>query len=287
MKRISAKGIIFRFKKSGLMVLSFSALLITPNLTAQHSLEKLWITDTVLTKPESVLFDAISKSLFVSNIGDMQKEGSGSISKIGLDGKIIKPYWVKGLTAPKGMGIYKNKLYVAETNTVAVIDVSTAAIVQRIPVEGAELLNDITIDAKGIVYVSDSRKNKVHKIENGKASVYLENMNGVNGLLAKGDNLYILTGTTLQKADENKKLSTLADGIEGGADGIEMIRDNEYIVTGWGGLIYYVKEDGSKQTLSDTRDKKINAADLGYDPDSKTIYIPEMSQNCVAAYRLK
>ena len=287
MKRASAKAIFFCLKKSRLMVLLFTASLITSNLTAQHSLEKLWETDTVLTKPESVLFDANSKSLFVSNIGDMQIEGSGSISKIGLDGKIIKRDWVKGLTAPKGLGLYKNKLYAAETNTVAVIDVNTSAIIQRIQVDGAEMLNDITIDEKGIVYVSDSRKNTVHKIENGKASVYLVNMNSVNGLLAKGNNLYILTGTTVQKADENKKLSTLADGIEGGADGIEMIKDHEFIVTGWGGVIYYVKEDGSKQTLSDTRDKKINAADLGYDPNSKTIYIPEMSQNCVVAYKLK
>ena len=288
MKRTSAKANLFRLKSSGLGIILFSsALFIAPELTAQHSLEKLWATDTVLAKPESVLFDAGLKTLFVSNIGDSQKEGSGSISKIGLDGKIINRDWVTGLTAPKGLGLYKNKLYAAEPKSVAVIDVKSAVILQRIPVVEAEMLNDITIDDKGIVYVSDTRKNKVHKIENGKASVYLENMNNANGLLAKSNNLYILTGTTLQKADENKKLSTLTDGIEGGADGIEMIGDHEFIVTGWAGVIYYVKEDGSKQTLSDTRDKKINSADLGYDPDSKTIYIPEMGQNCVVAYKLK
>jgi hypothetical protein len=217
----------------------------------------------------------------------MQKEGMGSISKIGLDGKITKRDWVKGLTAPKGLGLYKNHLYAAETKSVAVIDVNTAAIVQRIPVDGAEMLNDITIDEKGIVYVSDTKTNKVHRIENGKASFYLENMKSANGLLAKGKTLYILTGTSLQKADENKKLSTLIDGIEGGADGIEMISDHEFLVTGWAGVIYYVKDDGTKMVLSDTRDKKINSADLGYDPNSKTIYIPEMSQNCVVAYKLE
>jgi hypothetical protein len=288
MKRTYAKPIFFRLKKSRLnMILFFGALLITSNLTAQHSLEKLWATDTVLVKPESVLYDASSKSLFVSNIGDMQKEGMGSISKIGLDGKFIKRDWVKGLTAPKGLGLYKNQLYVAETTTIAVIDVATAAVVKRITVEGAGMLNDITIDAKGIVYVSDTPKNNVFKIENGKASLYLENMKSANGLLANGNNLYILTGTSLQKADENKKLTTLVDGIEGGADGIEMIKDHEFIVTGWAGVIYYVKDDGTKKVLSDTRDKKINSADLGYDPASKTIYIPEMSQNCVVAYKLK
>lgn len=275
-------------KKASLKIILFSTtILLTASLSAQHSLEKLWETDTTLSRPESVLFDASSKTLYVSNIGDMEKEGKGSISKIGLDGKIIKRDWVKGLTAPKGLGLYKNQLYAAETKAVAVIDINTASVVKRIPVEESEMLNDITIDSKGIVYVSDTRKNKVHRIENGKASVYLENMNSANGLLAKGNTLYILTGTSIQKADANKNLTTLSDGIEGGADGIEMFDDHQFIVTGWAGVIYLVKDDGTKQVLSDTRDKKINSADLGYDPVSKILYIPEMSSNCVAAYKLK
>jgi hypothetical protein len=288
MKSIPAKSFFIGNGKSNSNVLFFFiALLITPNLEGQHTLEKLWVTDTVLAKPESVLFDASSNTLFVSNIGDMDKEGKGYISKIGLDGKIINRNWVKGLTAPKGLGLYKNQLFAAETKAVAVIDVNSGSVVKRIPIEGAGMLNDITIDSKGIVYVSDTRQNKVHKIENGKVSLYLENMNSANGLLAKDNCLYILTGTSLQKADKNKILSKLADGIEGGADGIEMLNDHEFLVTGWAGVIYLVKDNGTKQILSDTRDKKINSADLGYDPNSKTIFIPEMSQNCVAAYKFK
>ncbi len=89
----------------------------------------------------------------------------GFISQIGLDGKTIKRDWVTGLTAPKGLGLYKNLLYAAEPTTVAVIDVNKAAIIQRIPVEGAQLLNDITVDSKGIVYVSDTKTNKVHELK--------------------------------------------------------------------------------------------------------------------------
>jgi hypothetical protein len=267
-------------------ILFVIAILIAPNLLAQHSLEKLWVTDTTLSRPESVLFDATSKTLYVSNIGDIEKKGNGSISKISPDGKIINRYWVTGLTAPKGLGLYKNLLYAAEQTTVAVIDINKASVVQHIPFEGAEMLNDISIDPKGIVYVSDTRKNRVYRIENGKASVYLENMNSANGLLATGTTLYILTGTSVQKADVNKNLTTLTDGIEGGADGIEMINNHEFIVTGWAGVIYLVKDNGTKQVLLDTRDKKINSADLGYDPVSKTVYIPEMTSNCVAAYKL-
>jgi sugar lactone lactonase YvrE len=276
-----------KIRDTGLKSILFViAILNAPNLLAQHSLEKLWVTDTTLRRPESVLFDASSKTLYVSNIGDIEKEGDGSISKISPDGKIINQNWVTGLTAPKGLGLFKNLLYAAEQTTVAVIDVSKASVVQHIPVEGAQMLNDISIDPKGIVYVSDTRKNCVYRIENGKASIYLENMNSANGLLATGTTLYILTGTSVQKADENKNLTTLTDGIEGGADGIEMINHHEFIVTGWAGVIYFVKDNGTKQVLLDTRDKKINSADLGYDPISRTVYIPEMTSNCVAAYKL-
>lgn len=256
-------------------------------LKAQHALEPVWQTDSVLHTPESVLYDGKSKILYVSNIGDFNKEKTGSISKVGLDGKVIKNDWVTGLTATKGLGLYNNMLYAAENASVAVIDVNSGAIVQRIPVEGAQLLNDITIDSKGVVYVSDTRTNKVHKIENGKATVYLENMKGANGVLAVGTDLYILTDGSLQKADANKNLTTLATGMEGGTDGIEMVSPHEFIVTSWGGVIYYVKDDGSKQVLLDTRTKSINSADLGYDAATKTLYIPTFARNSVAAYKLK
>jgi hypothetical protein len=256
-------------------------------LFAQHSLENTWKSDTIFKAPESVRYDANSKILYVSNIGAFDKEGTGSISKIAPDGKIIKKDWVTGLTATKGLGLYKNNLYAAEQTTVAVIDVSKEKIIQRITIAGSEMLNDVTVDSKGIVYVSDTKTGKIHKIENGKPSVYMENLKDVNGLLSVGSDLYILADGKLQKADANKKLKVITDGIEGGADGIEMVSDHEFIVTGWEGIIYYVKDDGSKQTLLDTRDKKINSADLGYDPVSKTLYIPVMMSNLVMAYTLK
>jgi DNA-binding beta-propeller fold protein YncE len=275
-------------KKISLRILALSAVIfLTPVLPAQPSLEKLWESDSIFSRPESVLFDPLTNSLYVSNIGKTDNEGTGSISRIGADGRIINLSWLKGLTAVKGLSLYKNLLYAAQPTLVVVIDTKTASVVKRIPVKGAGMLNDITIDPNGIVYVSDTKLNKIYRIENGSVSEYLDNMNSANGLLAKDNKLYILTGTTLQVADENKKLKTIASGIEGGADGIEMVSDHEFLVTGWAGIIYYVKDDGTKQVLSDTRNQKINSADLGYDPASKTLYIPEMMSNKVAAYRLK
>lgn len=269
------------------LTIAIGALMLSFQLSAQHSLEQLWQSDSTLKNPESVRYDAKSKILYVSNIGDFEKEGTGSITKMGVDGKMIQNHWVTGLVAPKGLGLHKNLLYAAENKAVVVIDVTKGTIVKRIPIEGAEFLNDITIDSKGIVFVSDSRTGKVHQIEKDKPTVYLENLKNINGLLAIDNSLYILTGATLQKADAAKKLTQVVDGIEGGADGIEKVKDGEFIVTGWEGTVYYVNADGSKQTLSDTRATKTNAADLGYDAANKIVYIPEMTKHKVTAYKLK
>src|SRR5678816_3212480 len=88
-------------------------LCISVRLFAQHSVTKLWETDTVLKVPESVLFDADNKILYVSNIDGTDgwaKDGKGSVAKVGMDGKIIAVEWVTGLNAPKGLGMYKGCL---------------------------------------------------------------------------------------------------------------------------------------------------------------------------------
>lgn len=252
---------------------------------AQHSLQVLWKTDTTLQNPESALYDAKGKLLFVSNIGDFNKENTGFISKIGLDGKVITRNWISGLNAPKGLGMYNGMLYAAELNDVAVIDIAKGEVVKRVPIAASQMLNDITVDDKGVVYVSDTKTNKVHKVEGNNASLYLDDMKSANGLLAVGKDLYILTGTTFQKADADKKLTTLTDGIEGGADGIVKPNATDFILTGWEGTIYYLKGDGTRQTLIDGRADKTNAADLAYNND--IIYVPAMLKNQLIAYKVK
>ncbi len=112
-------------------------------------------------------------------------------------------------------------------------------------------------------------------------------MKGANGVLAVGTDLYVLTSGSLQKADTNKKLTTLADGMDASTDGIEMVKENEFIVSCWNGILYYVKADGTKQVLFDTREQKINSADIGYDAKNKIVYVPTFYKNSIHAYQLK
>jgi hypothetical protein len=268
---------------------AFSLLISSAAFAQERQLVQKWETDTLLKVPESVLYDANGKILYVSNIDGQpwEKDGKGSIGKVGLDGKIIAAEWVSGLEAPKGMGLYKGKLYVADVDRVVVIDVKKGAIEKTIDVKGAEALNDISIDKKGIVYVTDSKAKKLLRIENGQPAIFLENLKGPNGVLAQGNDLYILDAGGLYKVGKDKSLTKLAEGMEGGTDGVEQVAANEFIVSCWGGMMYYVNADGSTHNLLDAREQKMNTADIGYDAKNRIVYVPTFWKNKIVAYELK
>ncbi len=274
-------------KKS--LVVLFAAFGAAALSASTHSLVKLWETEAALKVPESVLYDAGRGVLFVSNIdgepwGD---DGKGSIGKVGLDGKIIATDWVTGLSAPKGLGLRGNLLYAADVDRVVVIDVEKGAIVERIPVAGAHGLNDVTIDAKGVIYVSDSKDKKLYAIENGKASLLLEGLKAPNGVLAHNGELYVLDSGGLYRVGQNKELTLLSGGIEGNADGLENVTGGDYLVSCWAGVIHYVRADGTHEVLLDTSAQKINSADIGYDAKHRIVYVPTFFKNSVVAYELK
>ena len=275
-------------KTISLCILVIAAFFASSLKAQPPKLVKKWETDTLLKTPESVLYEEKGKFLYVSNIDGTPdgKDGKGSIGKVGLDGKIIKVDWVQGLNAPKGMGLYKNKLYVADLTEVVVIDVLKGAIIQRITVEGAVFLNDITIDKNGTVYVSDTRVFKVYKIEKNKVTTLLENLKGPNGLLAINQDLLILDRGNLYKLLPTGQLFLMADTMDPSTDGIEMVRPNEYLVSCWNGVIYYIGASGAKQILLDTRQEKINSADIGYDAKNRILYVPTFYKNSIVAYDL-
>jgi sugar lactone lactonase YvrE len=262
---------------------------IATTAAAQPTLVKKWESEASFKVPESVYFDKARKVLYVANIDGEPwgKDGAGSIGKLGLDGKVIAAEWVKGLNAPKGMAISKGTLWVNDLGEVVGIDIAKGTISTRIPIAGASRLNDMTADDKGVLYVSDSETKKVHTIDGTTVTTLLENLKGPNGLLAHNGSLYLLDAGGLYQIQADKTLKMLADGMEGGTDGVEPIKGGGFVVTTWGGVIYHVGADGAKHVLLDGRPTKTNSADLGFDPDTKTLYVPTFFKNTVAAYELR
>lgn len=257
---------------------------------AQNSLTKLWETDSLLKVPESVLYDAENKVLYVTNIDGTDPwadDGKGSVGKVGLDGKIIAVEWVTGFSAPKGMGLHNGKLYVADLNTIKVIDVRSGIVEKIITLAEAGGLNDISVGADGVIWVSDSKSKRIYRVENGTASLYLDNLKGPNGVLMRGTELYIVDAGGFYKVNNDKTMTKIADGMEGGTDGIENVSGNSFLISCWQGAVWYINDEGEKQLLLDTRAEKKNTADIGFDPVNKIVYVPTFWRNTVVAYLVK
>ena len=110
---------------------------------------------------------------------------------------------------------------------------------------------------------------------------------GPERLLAHDGQLYVLDNGGLYQVQADKTLKLMADGMEGGTDGVEPIKGGGYVVSTWGGVIYHVGADGAKHLLIDTRPAKQNSADIGFDPETATVYVPTFFKNTVIAYRLQ
>ncbi|PTT01323.1 ATP-binding protein [Pedobacter sp. HMWF019] len=257
-------------------------------LKAQHRLIKLWETDSVVNLPESVLPDTKAKILYTSIMGNNpnDKDGIGGVAKIGMNGKILDHDWIQGLNAPKGLARYGNTLYAADLTDVVVIDIAKGKVLRKIPIENTKFLNDITVDSKGIVYVSDSRTKRIYAIRNDIPELYLDSIAGVNGLKAIGDDLYIVGGKNILKADAHKNLTKIAE-LPYGGDGLEPVGNGDFLFTAWAGYVYYVYADGRHELLLDTHEEKKNTADLGYDPVKRILYIPTFWKKSIMAYQLK
>ncbi|SOD12282.1 ATP-binding protein [Pedobacter xixiisoli] len=248
----------------------------------------IWEAKNNLPVPESVLYKADTKELYVSLIdgaGNV-KDGKGGIAILNLDGSMKNAEWITGLNAPKGLAIYKNTLYVADITAVVSIDIRSAKIKNKLEIDSAVFLNDITVDEKGTLYVSDTRTNKIHQVKKNKHSLYLKNATSANGLKWIKNELFVLAGTELWKIDSKKEIKIIAKGFEKVGDGLEPIGNGEFIVTCWAGIIYHIKADGTMHKIQDVQGK-MNTADIGYNPQDKIIYVPTFNQNSVIAYQLK
>lgn len=281
-------------RTSFLLLLSILCTTLFTGLQAQSiTLRPEWETDTTLRTPECVLVDPTNKVLYVACInGSPTPENKNSyIAKLGLDGKVVQLKFTQNLNSTKGMGILSDRLYVTEMTQVAQIDLATGKILNRYPIQGSKFLNDIAIDnQKGVVYVTDSNDSKVWAITNGKVSLVLEGapLKGTNGLLFEDDQLLIGNGdgSLLSLNPATKQLSTVAKGM-GGIDGIVALGNKRYLVTEWGGKIWYISADGTPELKLDTSGQKINSADIGYDSSAQRLFVPTFFHNTVKAYSLK
>lgn len=256
-----------------------------------------WEVITGVQSPESAHYDAASGFVFVSNVGGggpTGKDGDGYLSKLTLDGKVVAAKWITGLNAPKGIRCSGGRLWVSDIDQLIGVDIQQGKIVERVPVPGAEFLNDVACDAAGAVYVSDMTKNKIRRYRDGKLSVFAEGdqLENPNGLLVVGNQLVVggwgagsklghLYSLDLQTG---KKTLITPDPV-GNLDGVETVARGSYVVSDWSaGKIFYIRQEG---TVSLLMQLPKGSADMGYVADKLLLLVPQMMENKVTAYQLR
>jgi outer membrane protein assembly factor BamB len=249
-------------------------------------LEQAWATEAVLETPESVFYNPDDNTLYVSNIvGDArQKDGKGYISKLSLEGEIVEKEWASGIDAPKGMAMMDGILYVTNIDELVAIDKS-GKITRRYPVKGAKFLND-PVEADGKILFTDMEEAKIWALQDGKISLWKEGgMKNPNGLAYRDGQVYLASGN-LEKISRDGDSEVLAREI-GFGDGIGIVDENTFLVSNWQGEIWYVQRGQEKIKLLDTKDQKINSADITYIPEHNLLLVPTFNDNRVVAYRLQ
>ena len=264
-------------------------------------LELLWETSGFKT-PESVIYDTKRDRLYVSNMdgGGTDKDGKGSIAIVSLEGKIENLEWISGLNAPKGLAIYNDRLYVADVDTLVVIDIETGKILNRYPVADAKFLNDVTAAADGRIFVSDMMMNRIHLLKGNEFTIWLEGdvLNSPNGLHAEDKTLVVGTwgvmtdGFATEVPGRLKEIRYSDKHIQdvgpqtpiGNLDGVEVDEHGDYFVTDWmKGRLLEIHRNGVLKLILTL---KQGSADHEYIQSKRLMLIPMMLDGTLRAYKV-
>lgn len=248
--------------------------------------------------PESALWAAMEMRWYISNIGGdpSAKDGDGFISRVAADGTIEALSWATGLDAPKGSGISGGRLYVADIDQVRVINLADGDIVNSIPIPGAAFLNDIAVDPDGVVHVSDTGTNTIHRLTGGMNSEVVftsADLHGPNGLAFAGDRLTIASfGDGMGDGAVFRVMGMMPVQIgtlTGSLDGL-VARMDDFLVTDFDGQLYRVPADGGAHEL--LRDFKAedgfqSTADIGLARTLGVVAVPDLLGDKVGFYSLQ
>jgi hypothetical protein len=264
---------------------------------------------TGLAEPESVLYDADNDRYLVSNINGKpgDKDNNGFISALSPDGTVTALKWIEAgknkvkLDAPKGLGIAKGVLYVADITVVRQFDLKTGAPKADIAIPGSTFLNDITTGPDGKVYVSDSGlkwgangpepsgTDAVWSIDKGKPKVLIKGkeLGGPNGLVLTDKGLVCVTfgsGEVFTIDDKGVK-GNVSKPPQGTLDGVVSLGGDTILVSSWAASAIYKGPVGG--SFESVLDGQKSPADIGYDTKRSRVLIPHMTEDFVDVYDLK
>ncbi len=253
-----------------------------------EKLTKDWEIINKLNYPESVAWDKESKVLYVSNYLQGHEE---YLSKISIEGNIIEKEWVKGLRRPTALLLTGDSLLVVERKGIAVVDIKSASIRRRIPVEGSRFLNDIAISDDGkTIFIGDSETSRIYKLEKSKVSLWIEGVTvpKPNAMAISGQKLIVgcMGNNSLISIDIiTGKTTSIHEFFPGTIiDGIQILDNGSMLIADFSGILYLRDTDGNLEELLNLSGKNINLSDLSFIKERDMIVMPGLYSNSLISY---
>lgn len=265
---------------------------ITSLIHAQDQPKPTWSIQTAYPLPESVYFNPHMGLLIVSHVnggGPLAKDGDGCLSLYSVEGKLISKQWITGLNAPKGSRANGNILWVSDIDRMVCIDTAQGKIINTVNIPGSKFLNDVAITDDGIVYVSDMMDDKIYKIKDGKAALFVE-VGRPNGVLLDGERLLVAGRHPIQKEVgcvlavdlKTKAITPVCKMPTHTLDGFESDGKGGFFISDWdAGQVHHVDPNRKVQTILTTGK---GSADIGFNPLNKQLLVPMMVNQRIDAY---
>ena len=241
----------------------------------------------LLNQPESVVYDSLYNRYLVSNWGD------GNIIEISISGE--QNYFNTELDQAAGLHIVGNVVYVASSNGsntgIIGIDLATGGVVFDVDIIEKQLLNDITSDTSGNLYITDCEADKIFKvrISDMTYSTFVESGLGYpNGVLFDKPNnrLLVLNGelpggpiVAVDLADTS--LTTVVNTNLAAIDGLTTDQFGNFYFSSWATDKVYRYDASFTNPPEVISSGHTNPADIFYNQLNDVLAVPNFHANIV------
>jgi len=269
-------------------------------VAATASVKPFFVRDGFVA-PEAVRYDPDQDVYFVGNWGPgaaSATDNNGYISRMKPDGQIETMKFIAGgtngvvLHAPRGMYIVGDTLWVADADAVRAFDRKTGAKLASVDFSSIDrgFLNDVAADATGTIYVTDTGRNKLYKVQGGPTLVVADSGLGApNGITwDAGNKRFIIVpfGGSHSLRAWVPGTTTLTDAATStGAkwDGVEVLSGGRILASSQADSSIHIFNGATGHAIIHTQG---GPADIAVDTKRNRVAVPVVALNHVEIYDL-
>ena len=250
-----------------------------------------------MDEPASFIVDPSTGVYYVSNVSGPpgKKDNKAFIAKIDPGGKRVDRDFIRAgmngvhLNAPRGLLISGKDLYVTDIDVVRRFDAHSGKPLGTIDFSflGAKSLNDIAVNAKGHLFVSDAIGNTIYKIDptnHFQISILAKGpgLGNPRGLVFEAPHKRLLVATgmgILIAVNLRGEVLTIHNRRFKGLDGIDLDREGNVIVSSSkAGEIYRIVKYSSIEVI---RKNMVTPMGISYDFRNGQVLVPSFDGDMI------